>query len=119
MPKIPVPADPRTTAERQRDIGGGLGAGGLRRIGQRLGGTFSTTPDADASLGCHSSSRTARRNRSVAARTTVLPSISSRTPVSIGSVSSRPAANATLRDGLGKDVRRDRSRRRRDGGHPG
>ena len=41
------------------------------------------------------SSRTARRNRSVAAKTTVSPEISTRMPVSIGSVSSLPAATAT------------------------
>jgi hypothetical protein len=41
------------------------------------------------------SSRTASRNRSVAAKTTVSPEISTRMPVSIGKVSSRPAATAT------------------------
>ena len=41
------------------------------------------------------SSRTASRNRSVAAKTTVSPEISTRIPVSIGNVSSRPAATAT------------------------
>ena len=41
------------------------------------------------------SSRTANRNRSVAAKTTFSPEISTRIPVSIGSVSSRPAATAT------------------------
>ena len=41
------------------------------------------------------SSRTANRNRSVAASTTDSPEISTRIPVSIGSVSSRPAATAT------------------------
>ena len=41
------------------------------------------------------SSRTASRNRSVAAKTTFSPEISTRMPVSIGSVSSRPAATAT------------------------
>ena len=41
------------------------------------------------------SSRTASRNRSVAAKTTDWPEISTRIPVSIGNVSSRPAATAT------------------------
>ncbi|CFE57348.1 Uncharacterised protein [Mycobacterium tuberculosis] len=43
----------------------------------------------------HFSSRTARRNLSVAAKTTVSPRISTRMPVNIGNVSSRPAAIAT------------------------
>lgn len=41
------------------------------------------------------SSRTASRKRSVAASTTVSPEISTRMPVNIGRVSSRPAATAT------------------------
>ncbi len=41
------------------------------------------------------SSRTARRNLSVAAKTTVSPEISTRIPVSMGRVSSLPAAIAT------------------------
>ena len=48
-----------------------------------------------SSSGLQSISRTASRNRSVAARVSREPSISSRMPVSIGSVSSRPAATAT------------------------
>ena len=45
--------------------------------------------------GCQLISRTASRYLSVAARVTVASSISSRTPVRTGSVSSRPAATAT------------------------
>lgn len=41
------------------------------------------------------SSRTANRNLSVAASTTVSPEISTRIPVNMGNVSSRPAAMAT------------------------
>src|SRR5262249_13170602 len=41
------------------------------------------------------SSRTASRNLSVAAKTTVSPEISTRIPVNIGNASSRPAAIAT------------------------
>ena len=56
---------------------------------------MSTAVDCSVSSGCHVSSRTARRKRSVAARVSRGPSISMRMPVSIGSVSSRPAATAT------------------------
>ena len=45
--------------------------------------------------GCQVNSRMANRNRSVATMVSLSPLISSRTPVSIGSVSSRPAATAT------------------------
>ena len=48
------------------------------------------------------SSRTARRYRSVAARVRRSPSISMRTPVSIGRVSSRPAAIATWATAVAK-----------------
>ena len=58
-------------------------------------GTSTWTASADGSSGFQSSSRTASRYRSVAARVSRVPSISRRTPVSIGSVSSRPAAIAT------------------------
>ena len=54
-----------------------------------------TAPLVSGSEGSHCNSRTASRKRSVAARTTELPSISTRTPVSIGNVSSLPAATAT------------------------
>jgi len=59
--------------------------------------TLTSGPEIVVSLssGVHSSSRTANRNRSVAARVSRGPSISRRTPVSMGSVSSRPAATAT------------------------
>ncbi|SHU71259.1 Uncharacterised protein [Mycobacteroides abscessus subsp. abscessus] len=49
------------------------------------------SPDPDVQF----SSRTAKRKRSVAAKTTVSPFISTRIPVNIGSVSSLPAATAT------------------------
>ena len=67
---------------------------------------MSTAVVSPESSGVHSSSRTASRNRSVAARVSRGPSISSRIPVSIGSVSSRPAATATCCDGLGEHVGR-------------
>src|ERR1700761_6501243 len=54
--------------------------------------TAASTSGADAD---QVSSRTANRNRSVAAKTTDSPEISTRIPVSMGSVSSRPAATAT------------------------
>ena len=54
----------------------------------------STAVETSGESGDHWSSRTANRKRSVAARVSRSPSISTRIPVSIGSVSSRPAAIA-------------------------
>jgi hypothetical protein len=54
----------------------------------------STAVDMFGVSGSQESSRTASRNRSVAANVSVSPSISTRMPVSIGRVSSRPAATA-------------------------
>ena len=62
------------------------------------GASSATSPDSPPpalSPGSQVNSRTARRKRSVAASVSVEPSISMRMPVSIGSVSSRPAATAT------------------------
>ncbi len=56
-----------------------------------LAGT-SAASDASGLWGFHVSSRCERRNRSVASSAIVDPEISSRTPVSTGSMSSRPAA---------------------------
>ena len=58
-------------------------------------GTRTWASADEGSPGLQVSSRTASRYRSVAARVSFSPSISIRTPVSIGSVSSRPAATAT------------------------
>ncbi len=55
----------------------------------------STAADIPGVSGRQGNSRTASRYRSVAARVIRSSSISSRTPVSIGRVSSRPAATAT------------------------
>ena len=52
----------------------------------------SAASDSSGLLGCHSSSRWESRNRSVASIEIVDPEISIRTPVSTGSMSSRPAA---------------------------
>ena len=54
-----------------------------------------TAADTPGVSGRQANSRTASRYRSVAARVIRSSSISSRTPVSIGRVSSRPAATAT------------------------
>ncbi len=54
----------------------------------------STAADRSGRAGVQRSSRTASRYRSVDTRVSVSPSISIRTPVSAGSVSSRPAAVA-------------------------
>lgn len=55
----------------------------------------SASPDASRDVGFHSNSRTAGRYRSVVIILIVEPSISTRTPVSTGKVSSRPAAVTT------------------------
>ena len=56
-----------------------------------LAGTSAAT-EVSGVRGSHSSSTWLSRNRSVASSETVEPSISIRTPVSTGSMSSRPAA---------------------------
>ncbi len=56
---------------------------------------MSTCASASGARGVQSSSRTAKRYLSVAASVSRAPLISRRTPVSIGKVSSRPAATAT------------------------
>ena len=68
---------------------------------------------ASASVGCGSqvSSRSESRNRSVASSERSLPSISMRTPVSTGSMSSRPGRGDRLGDRLGEDVAAHRARR--------
>ena len=66
----------------------------------------STVADTSGELGSHSSSRTARRYRSVASSVIVDPSISIRTPVNTGIVSSLPAAVTTCATASEKTVLR-------------
>ena len=79
-------------------------------------GTSTAACVAVGELGCQPSSRTASRYRSVAARVSRSPSISSRTPVSIGNVSSRPAATRNLGNGGGERLTVNGARGR---GHAG
>ena len=69
--------------------------------------------------GCHSSSRWESRKRSVASIEIDEPEISMRTPVSTGSMSSRPAAVTAWAHGVGEHVAGDRAGRGRHVGQRG
>ncbi len=66
-----------------------------RAISESLRAETTTSAETSAAVGFHASLRTAKRYRSVAARVIRSPSSPSRIPVSVGRVSSRPAATDT------------------------
>ena len=100
------------TARAERD--GDLGARGQRlgRVAEHLGRTSAAT-DSSGDCGFQVSSRCESRKRSVARRAIVEPSISIRTPVSTGSMSSRPAAVTAWATAWAKSALGDGARGRR------
>ena len=84
---MPSPVPPAASA-----IVTSLPAVSERAVSPRTRAGTSAASDSSGLWGCHSSSRCESRKRSVASMEIELPEISMRTPVSTGSMSSRPAA---------------------------
>ncbi|SLG99345.1 Uncharacterised protein [Mycobacteroides abscessus subsp. abscessus] len=95
-PALTIPSSPSEPAPVPSESWTGASeAPSVLAASDRVRAGISTAVSMSGRAGVHSMWRTARRKRSVAASTTCEPSISTRIPVSIGKVSSRPAATAT------------------------
>ena len=90
-PIMPSPIPPRASATVTSPPSGPR----VFAVSARIFAGTSACRLASGVSGCHGSSLMANRYRSVASRVISAPSSSTRTPVSSGSVSSRPAATAT------------------------